>query len=371
MFHVKQFPLPIWPPGAGRPSFPHMPKRASRPDKSARIGHVSNTCVGRPADRAGTPGNVEDAMTDRDDEPSLDELNEEADIAADYLEGLLDALDFDGDIEMGVRDGRPVVQIVADDDSDIRSLIGRNGEVVEALQRLTRLAVQEKVGERSRLILDVDGFLTRRRRRLREEALDAIDEVNETGKPVTLEDMNSYERKIVHDVARDEGMRSRSHGEEPHRHVTIYLSKADRDALEDEDSDDESEDDPEDIDQNSEPDSGEETDIDIEDEDFSDDESEDEDSDDDSSEDSDEDPDENTEESDEDGSDDEDSDFDDSDDPDDDFEEGDDSDSPDESDDSDDPDDGQDDADDDEDDAESGDDSDEDDSDDEDEDDDK
>lgn len=182
-------------------------------------------------------------MTDRDDEPSLDELNEEADIAADYLEGLLDALDFDGDIEMGVRDGRPVVQIVADDDTDIRALIGHNGEVVEALQRLTRLAVQEKVGQRSRLILDVDGFLTRRRRHLREEALDAIDEVNETGEPVTLEDMNSYERKIIHDVARDEGMRSRSHGKEPHRHVTIYLSQADREALRDEeDLDDEDQD---------------------------------------------------------------------------------------------------------------------------------
>lgn len=177
-------------------------------------------------------------MTDRDDEPTIDELNDEADIAADYLEGLLDALDFDGDIEMGVRDGRPVVQIVADDDTDIRALIGRDGEVVEALQRLTRLAVQEKAGVRSRLILDVDGFLSRRRRRLREEALDAIDEVNETGEPVTLEDMNSYERKIVHDVARDEGMRSRSHGEEPHRHVTIYLSKADRDALRAEAEDD-------------------------------------------------------------------------------------------------------------------------------------
>jgi spoIIIJ-associated protein len=176
-------------------------------------------------------------MADREQEPDLDELNEEADIAADYLEGLLDALDFDGDIEMGVRDGRPVVQVVADDDTDIRSLIGRDGEVVEALQRLTRLAVQEKTGERSRLILDVDGFLTRKRRRLREEALDAIADVNETGEPVTLEDMNSYERKIIHDVARDEGMRSRSHGEEPHRHVTIYLSKADRDALNDEEDD--------------------------------------------------------------------------------------------------------------------------------------
>lgn len=330
-------------------SFPFcMPKQESRPDKpdkSARIGHVSNTRAGRPADRAVTPENVEDAMTDRDDEPSLDELNEEADIAADYLEGLLDALDFDGDIEMGVRDGRPVVQIVADDDSDIRSLIGRDGEVVEALQRLTRLAVQEKVGERSRLILDVDGFLTRRRRRLREEALDAIDEVNETGEPVTLEDMNSYERKIVHDVARDEGMRSRSHGEEPHRHVTIYLSKADREALEDEDSDDEPEDESEDIDQTEDvdqdsldQDSEEETDaedVDIEEDDDDSDDSDDSDSDDDD----DFSDDEDSDSDDEDDSDDVDSDsddedpeddtaeFDDSDDPDDDFEEGDDADS--------------------------------------------
>lgn len=177
-------------------------------------------------------------MTDLNDEPSLDELNREADIAADYLEGLLDTLDFDGDIEMGVRDGRPLVQIVADDDSDIRSLIGHNGEVVEALQRLTRLAVQEKVGQRSRLILDIDGYLARRRRHLRDEALDAIDEVNETGEPVTLEDMNSYERKIIHDIVREEGMRSRSHGVEPHRHVTIYLPKADRDERDQDDEDD-------------------------------------------------------------------------------------------------------------------------------------
>ncbi|MBT1162274.1 R3H domain-containing nucleic acid-binding protein [Bifidobacterium sp. SO1] len=168
----------------------------------------------------------------QDDEKTIDQLNEEADIAADYLEGLLDIADYDGDIEMGVRNGRPMVQIVADDDTDIKHLIGRNGEVVDALQQLTRLAVQQKTGERSHLIVDVDGFLKRKRQRLRDIALDAIDEVKETGEPVDLKPMNSFERKVVHDVVREEGMKSRSHGEEPHRYVTVYLKAAADDSAE-------------------------------------------------------------------------------------------------------------------------------------------
>lgn len=173
-------------------------------------------------------------MTQEDDK-SVDQLNDEADIAADYLEGLLDIADYDGDIEMGVRNGRPMVQIVAEDDTDIKHLIGRNGEVVDALQQLTRLAVQQKTGERSRLIVDVDGYLKRKRQRLHDIALDAVDEVKETGEPVNLKPMNSFERKVVHDVVREEGLRSRSHGEEPHRYVTIYLrANADVDADDDE-----------------------------------------------------------------------------------------------------------------------------------------
>lgn len=162
----------------------------------------------------------------QDDAKTIDQLNEEADIAADYLEGLLDIADYDGDIEMGVRNGRPMVQIVADDDTDIKHLIGRNGEVVDALQQLTRLAVQQKTGERSHLIVDVDGFLKHKRQHLRDVALDAIDEVRENGEPVDLKPMNSFERKIVHDVVREEGFKSRSHGEEPHRYVTIYLKNS-------------------------------------------------------------------------------------------------------------------------------------------------
>lgn len=171
----------------------------------------------------------------QDEEKTIDQLNEEADIAADYLEGLLDIVDYEGDIEMGVRNNRPTVQIVADDDTDIKHLIGRNGEVVDALQQLTRLAVQQKTGERSHLIVDVDGYLKRKRQRLHDIALDAIDEVRETGEPVDLKPMNSFERKIVHDVVREEGMKSRSHGEEPHRYVTVYLKASAAEDTEDED----------------------------------------------------------------------------------------------------------------------------------------
>lgn len=178
-------------------------------------------------------------MSDDDEEEDRldDQLNEEADIAADFLEELLDIADYEGDIEMGIRNGRPVVQIVADDDSGIKHLIGRDGEVVTALQQLTRLAVQQKTGERSRLILDVDGYLTKRRKKIREEVLDAIDEVRETGEPVSLDPMNSFERKIVHDIVRDEGLKSRSHDTEPNRYVTIYLKKSGD--SEDEDDEDE------------------------------------------------------------------------------------------------------------------------------------
>ena len=162
----------------------------------------------------------------QEQEKTIDQLNEEADIAADYLEGLLDIADYEGDIEMGVRNHRPTVQIVADDDEDIKHLIGHDGEVVDALQQLTRLAVQQKTGERSHLIVDVDVFLQKKRSLLRERALDAIDEVRETGEQVDMPPMNSFERKIVHDMVREEGLKSRSHGEEPHRYVSVYIKAA-------------------------------------------------------------------------------------------------------------------------------------------------
>lgn len=173
-----------------------------------------------------------------EEERSIEQLNDEADIAADYLEGLLDIVDYEGDIELAVRNGRPTVEIVADDDRDIKNLIGRHGEVVNALQQLARLAVQQKTGERSHLIVDVDGFLKRKRQHLRDVALDAIDAVKESGEPMDLKPMNSFERKVVHDVVRDEGLKSRSHGEEPHRYVTVYLRNKNEDNVEEEEVDD-------------------------------------------------------------------------------------------------------------------------------------
>lgn len=167
---------------------------------------------------------------DKDEDKTIEQLNEEADIAADYLEGLLDIADYDGDIEMGIRNKRPTLQIVADDSDDIKNLIGHNGEVVDALQQLTRLAVQQKTGERSHLILDIDGYLKRKRQRLQDIAMDAVDEVRDTGEPVDLKPMNSFERKVVHDLVREEGLKSRSHGEEPHRYVSVYMRTVERDA---------------------------------------------------------------------------------------------------------------------------------------------
>ena len=181
----------------------------------------------------------------QDETRSIDQLNEEADIAADYLEGLLDIADYEGDIEMGVRNNRPMIQIVADDDSDIKHLIGRDGEVVDALQQLSRLAIQQKTGERSHLIVDVDGFLKRKRQHLRDIALDAVDEVRETGDSVDLKPMNSFERKVIHDTVREEGLRSRSHGEEPHRYVTVYMPAS---AIEDYDLDEDVDVDMDDVD---------------------------------------------------------------------------------------------------------------------------
>ena len=154
-------------------------------------------------------------------ERSIEQLNNEADIAADFLEGLLDVADYDGDIEMGVQNNRPVVQIVSDDDSDLANLVGDEGQVVDALQQLTRLAVQQKTGERSHVIVDVNGYLKRKRLAVRSKALEALDTVRSTGEDVALPPMNSFERKTVHDIVREQGYASRSEGEEPNRFVTI------------------------------------------------------------------------------------------------------------------------------------------------------
>ena len=154
---------------------------------------------------------------------SLRRLEEEGEIAADYLEELLDIADLDGDIDIDVDHGRAAVEIVAEAGSEraLRRLVGTGGEVLDALQELTRLAVQTKTGERSRLMLDIAGFRAGRRVELAEIARAAVAEVRASGNPVSLDPMNPFERKVVHDVVAEAGLVSDSDGVEPDRHVVI------------------------------------------------------------------------------------------------------------------------------------------------------
>ncbi len=144
----------------------------------------------------------------------------EGDAAGDYLERLLDILDFDGDIDLDVEGERAVVSIIGDGDVD--KLVGERGEVLDALQELTRLAATAETGQRSRLMLDVAGYRARRRAELTELALTTAEQVRERGEPSTLPAMNPFERKTVHDaVAGVSGVESSSEGEEPRRRVVI------------------------------------------------------------------------------------------------------------------------------------------------------
>ena len=159
---------------------------------------------------------------------SVRDLEEEGEVAADYLEELLDIVDVDGDIDIDVENGRASLAIVAEGGSDrsLRRLVGSNGEVLEALQELTRLAVQASTGERSRLMLDVAGHRAHRRKVLTDSATKACEEVKSSGKPLSLEPMSAFERKIVHDVVADAGLNSESEGVDPHRHVVILPASA-------------------------------------------------------------------------------------------------------------------------------------------------
>jgi len=146
-------------------------------------------------------------------------LVREGDIAADYLERLLDIVDYDGDIDLDVENGRAMVAIVG---SDLQPLIGQNGVTLDALQELTRLAVQQQTGVRSRLMLDVSGHRKARRVELTKLAHEAAERVVGSGEPVRLTPMNPFERKVVHDaISLTDGVTSESEGEEPNRRVIV------------------------------------------------------------------------------------------------------------------------------------------------------
>jgi spoIIIJ-associated protein len=187
----------------------------------------TGTAAERPEDGTAGAAVAADAATPAE-APAGDRrarLEEEGDVAADYLEELLDIADLDGDIDIDVADGRAAVSVVAEDaPGSLTRLVGPGGEVLEALQELTRLAVQTRTGERSRLVLDVGGYRDQRRGVLTRLAQDAVAEVRGGAAAVHLDPMNPYERKVVHDVVAEAGLVSESEGLADRRHVVVTAS---------------------------------------------------------------------------------------------------------------------------------------------------
>ena len=155
---------------------------------------------------------------------TISRLEEEGEVGADYLEELLDIVDLGGDIDIDIDHGRASIAIVASEEGDARELadlVGRDGEVLEAVQELTRLAVQARTGSRSRLMLDINGYRAARRAELKKVAEEAVKRVKVSGRTVALEPMNPFERKVRHDVVAAAGLTSESEGVEPLRHVVV------------------------------------------------------------------------------------------------------------------------------------------------------
>lgn len=157
------------------------------------------------------------------EELSEDELDEQADIAADFLQDLLDKMDLDADVEPHFVDGIMYVEIWgAEGDDEMGILIGRHGSVLDGMQELVKVIVGHRTGSRCRLVVDVEDYQKRRRSRLVSKAKDAAKRAQRSGKPEKLEPMNSFERKIVHDVISSiQGLDSESEGEEPDRRVVV------------------------------------------------------------------------------------------------------------------------------------------------------
>jgi len=188
-------------------------------------GVAQPDALAEPADDA-APGADEDEDPGADEdgeapeEPSRDaaDLEQESEIAADYVEGLLDVADLDGDIDMDVEGDRALVSVVG---ATLQELVGPRGEVLEALQELTRLAVHRQTGVRTRIMLDVGGYRARRRMELTALGRDAAEDVSRTGVARRLDPMTPFERKIIHDAVAAAGLRSESEGEEPNRRVVV------------------------------------------------------------------------------------------------------------------------------------------------------
>lgn len=162
---------------------------------------------------------AESASSNDDESSDDDEPRDEGDIAADFLEELLDITDIDGDLEIEERAGRMYVSVRADGSQSLSRLA--DPEVVDALQQVTRLAVQAETGEFSRLILDIGGSRDARKRELTELVDRAMQRIDEGASTAALPPMSSYERKIVHDIAAERGFVSESEGEGRDRHTVL------------------------------------------------------------------------------------------------------------------------------------------------------
>ncbi len=188
---------------------PHAPA----PETGSSTEQLGATEQTEPAERSEAP--------EASSESAATGLERESEIAADYLEELLDIADLDGDIDMDIERDRASVSVVG---GDLDHLVGTDGAVLDALQELTRLAVLTATGERSRLMLDIGGYRAGRRAVLAELGATTADQVKQTGEPVRLDPMNPFERKVVHDAVAAAGLRSESEGEEPHRRVVVLPS---------------------------------------------------------------------------------------------------------------------------------------------------
>jgi spoIIIJ-associated protein len=179
---------------------------ADEAEESAEVAEVAEVADAGPADE------------DADPPARVDQLEAEGDIAADYLEELLDIADLDGDLDMDVEGDRAAVSIVG---AELSQLVGSDGEVLEALQELTRLAVYRETGERSRLMLDISGYRADKRVQLERLAEETVTRVKESGEPAPLDPMTPFERKVVHDAVAAAGLSSESEGVEPRRFVVV------------------------------------------------------------------------------------------------------------------------------------------------------
>jgi spoIIIJ-associated protein len=166
----------------------------------------------------GEEGEAPRDVPEESDEVTLADLEQEGDIGADYIEGLLDVADLDGDIDMDVEGDRAVVSVVG---ATLDELVGDHGEVLDALQELTRLAVHRQTGARTRIMLDIGGYRAQRRADLSELGAEIAEEVKRTGEAKALAAMNAFERKIVHDAVAAAGLRSESEGIDPNRRVVV------------------------------------------------------------------------------------------------------------------------------------------------------